>query len=194
MGFLYELQSQLETMNAERKDGKPVNPQHMEVIRINLPVITEYCGMKPYQGDSSYVSLYQYMKDAEKVLSKGSNVATLKADALMSSLLRSMGKEGVLKLKRDHFNTKLEDCVIGADQQHMVEVVDGHLVPRTGLIFLTPRNKMGRAPFYSSEKVLGEWHIKTLWFNMAVMGLMCIAVALLLFTDCPGRYLRKSDS
>jgi len=75
-----------------------------------------------------------------------------------------------------------------------VDVIDEYIVPRTGLIFLTPNNKIGRAPFYSSEKVLGNWHIKTLWWNMAMMLLMCIATAILLFTDCPGRYLRKSES
>jgi ABC-type multidrug transport system ATPase subunit len=194
MAYLYELQSQLETLNDERVKGKPVNPQHMEVIRINLPVVTEFCQLKPYQGDSSYTSLSAYMDEAEKVLSKRCNELTLQRDAMVSKQLQREGKEAVLALKRAHTNKKLEDCVTGADQSRMVDVVDGYLVPRTGIIYLTPRNKMGRAPFYSSEKILGEWHVKTLWFNMAVMALMCVIVALLLFTDSPGRYLRKSDN
>ena len=73
-------------------------------------------------------------------------------------------------------------------------MVDGYIVPRTGLIYLTPRNNMGRAPFYSSEKVIGQHHVKTLWFNLSVLGLMCIVVAVLLFTDCPGRYIRKDEN
>jgi len=194
MAYLYELQSQLETLNDEKLHGKTVKPIHMEVINKNLHVITEYCGMEPYAGDSSYASLNQYMQDAERILAKRSNQATLKADALMSGMLRQIGKGAVLQLKRDNYNTKLEDCVLGADQKNMVEVVDGILVPRTGLIFLTPRNKFGQAPFYSSEKIVGSWHVKTLWFNMAVMALMCVIVALLLFTDCPGRYVRKSEN
>ena len=82
----------------------------------------------------------------------------------------------MLELKRNNYNIKLEDCVIGADQQRMLDVVDLHIVPRTGIIFLTPRSKMGRAPFYSSEKIVGSWHVKTLWFNMAVIALMCIVM------------------
>ena len=193
VGFLYELQSQLETMKDEEKQGKEVKPQHMEVIRTNLPVITAYCEMQPYQGDYSYSSLKQYMKEAETILSTRGNKATLKVDALMASMLRKYGKEEILELKKDNYNIQLEDFVIGAAEKRMLDVVDDVIVPRSGLVFLTPQSKVGRAPFYSSEKILGSWHIKTLWFNMAVMLLMCLVVAGFLFADYPGKLLRKSE-
>ena len=97
----------------------------------------------------------------------------------------------MLDLKRSNYNLKLEDCVIGADQQRMLDVIDNSIVPRTGIIFLTPQSRIGRAPFYSSEKIIGSWHIKTLWFNITIMLLMSIIVTLLLLTDCPGKYVRK---
>lgn len=49
IGYLYEIQSQLETLKDEQTHGKDVKPEHMEVIRTNLPIVTEYCGMKAYQ-------------------------------------------------------------------------------------------------------------------------------------------------
>ena len=165
----------------------------MEVIKTNLPELTEYCGMKPYEGDYTYETLSAYLHEAEAKLSKRCNELSLRADAMMGRLIRQEGKEGVLELKRDNFNTKLEDCVIGADQQHMLEIIDSHIVPRTGLIYLTPHNNIGRAPFYSSEKIIGPWHIKTLWFNMAMLLLMSIAATVLLLTDCPGRFLRNTQ-
>jgi hypothetical protein len=165
----------------------------MEVIRANLPVITTYCGIQPYQGDYSYSSLKQYMKVAEDTLSARGNKATLKADALMASMLRKYGKEEILKLKKANYNIQLEDFVIGAAEKRMLDVIDDAIVPRSGIVFLTPQSKVGRAPFYSSEKILGSWHIKTLWFNMAVMLLMCLVVAGFLFADYPGKLLRKSD-
>lgn len=189
--FLYELQSQLETMRDEQKNGKPVKPEHLEVIHTNLPFITERCEMKPYEGDDSYTSLRQYMKEAEQILVKQGNKATLKADAQMATMIREHGKDSVLTLKRNHCNLKLKDVVTGADQRRAIDIVDNHIVPRAGIIYLTPRNQWGNAPFYSSEKILGEWHIKTLWFNLSIMGIMSIILAILLFTDCPGRYVRK---
>ena len=180
MGLLYELQSQLETMKDEQEHQKESKVDHMQVIRTNLPQLTAFCGLKPYQGDESYQSLNDYMKDAEAILSKRSNQLTLKADAIASNYIRQNGKEALLQLKRDNYNTKLEDCVIGADQQRMLDVIDNYVVPRTGLIYLTPQSKIGRAPFYSSVKILGSWHIKTLWFNVGVLILMCIVMVILL--------------
>ena len=193
IGFLNELQSQLETMKSEERQGKEVNPEHIEVIRENLFRITDYCGMQPYQGDYGYESLKGYMAEAERILSKRSNLNALKGDARVAAFIRQYGKEALLQLKRQHYNTKLEDCVIGADQQHMVEVIDRQLVPRTGLVFLTPLSRNGKAPFYSSVKMVGTWPVKTLWFNMAVLLLMCIVATILLLTDFPGRLIRKNS-
>ena len=193
LGFLYELQSQLETMNDEKKQGKPVNPAHLSIINTNLPVITEFCGMAPYDGDGSYHSLYNYMKEAEKILSKRGNDFTLKKDAMISTIVKAQGKDAFLELKKDNYNIKLEEFVTGADQLRMVDVIDNHLVPRSGIIYLTPHNKLGRAPFYSSEKILGSWHIKTLWFNLGIILLMSIIAMILLQTDYPGKYMRKEQ-
>ena len=191
--YLYELQSQLETMNDEQKRGKEVDASHLRTIRTNLPQLTVFCGMKAYEGDYSYASLRQYMQEAEQVLSQRGNKTTMKKDALVADYIQEHGKEALLELKRNNHNTKLEDCVIGADQQRMLEIVDDHIVPHAGIIYLTPQNRMGRAPFYSSEKMLGSWKVKTLWFNMGVILLMCLITTALLLTDCPGRYLRKEQ-
>ena len=193
IGFLDELQSQLETMKDEEKHHKEVKPEHMRVVKTNLPVLTAFCGMKPFQGKYEYDDLTKYLKEAEQILAKRSNQITLKDDARRADYIRKNGKEQLLDLKQNNYNLKLEDCVIGADQQKMLNVIDDYIVPRSYQIFLTPQSRMGRAPFYSSEKVIGSWHIKTLWFNIAVMLLMGIIVTLLLLTDSPGKYIRKSN-
>ena len=193
MGFLYELQSQLETMNDEQKHGKAIDPAHLRVINTNLPMLSEFCGLAPYAGDDTYQSLHDYMKEAEKILANRGNDLTLKKDAMISALVRQQGKEAFLELKKNHFNIKLEEFVTGADQRQMVETVDDRLVFRSGIIYLTPHNKCGRAPFYSSEKILGSWHIKTLWFNLGVILLMSIIAIIMLLSDVPGKYMRKEQ-
>jgi hypothetical protein len=193
LGFLYELQSQLETMNDEKKHGKAIDPAHLRVIHTNLPVLSEFCGMAPYAGNDSYQSLYDYMKEAERILAKRGNDYTLKKDAMIATTIKNQGKEAFLEIKKNNFNIKLEELVTGADQLRMVDVVDDYLVPRSGIIYLTPHNKLGRAPFYSSEKILGSWHIKTLWFNLGVILLMSISAIIMLLTDCPGKFMRKEQ-
>jgi len=190
-GYVNELQSQLETMKNEKEQGEEVKPIHMETIRINLPLVTAFCGMEPYKGDYSYPSLRQYLKDAENILVDRSNTITINADKQIAAMVREMGKDAFMELKRDNYNLKLEDCVVGADQRNMLEVIDGHIVPRMQTIFLTPQSTCGRAPFYSSVKILGTWQIKTLWFNMSVLLLMGFILSIFLYTDWPGKIIRK---
>ena len=191
IGVLYELQSQLETMKSEQQTGKEVNPEHLEVIKTNLPLLTSYCKMDAYEGDWSYSSLYDYMKEAENLLTERSNRITLLADKQTARYVKENGKDVLLQLKRDNYNLQLEDCVIGMENQRMLDVIDNHIVARTGLVFLTPLSHNGRAPFYSSEKIIGDWHIKTIWFNLSILLLMSIIVTWMLLTDCPGRFVRK---
>ena len=193
-GFLYELQSQLETLHDEEKHGKAVNPLHKRVIECNLPVLTAFCGVAPYAGDGSYQSLYTYLKDIETILSRQENKATLDKDELIINYIRQNSKESFLELKRNNYNIKLEQFVTGSDQQRLLDIIDDHIVPRSALVFLTPHSKVGRAPFYSSEKVLGSWHIKTLWYNLCILLCMSIVAILLLLTDTPGRYVRERQT
>ncbi len=193
-GYLYELQSQLETMREEERQGKAVDPAHQRVIECNLPVLSTFCGMEPYRGDGSYESLNNYLEEAEAILSKAENEATLKKDGLVSDFIREHGKEAFLELKKKNYNIRLDQFVTGSDQPRLLDVIDDHIVPRSAIIFLTPQSKIGRAPFYSSEKVLGSWHIKTLWFNLGVLLCMAILTTLLLLTDTPGRYIRERQT
>ncbi len=192
-GMLYELQSQLETMNDEQQKGREVNPSHMAVIKTNLPRLMDYCGLSYDASADSYEALRKTMDEAERVLTKRCNEATLEGDRLMASLIRQYGKEGVMQTKRDHYNLKLEEWVMGADQGRMLDVVDNHIVARMSHIFLTPQSHIGRAPFYSSVKILGSWQVKTLWFNLGVMLLMCILTTLILLLDIK-KYINHSNN
>ena len=192
--FLYELQSQLQTLRDEQERRREVNPEHIAVLRTNLPELADVCGMEPYRGDESYASLHRYLSQAEDTLTRRVNDATLRADRLMAAMLGRIGREGMLQLKRDHYNLRLEEFVTGADQSRALDIVDTHIVPRMATVYLTPRNHCGRAPFYSAVKIVGSHHVATLWFNLAVMALMSIVCMLLLLTDCPGRFMRREQS
>ena len=193
-GFLYELQSQLETMRDEERREMAVDPAHMSVIKTNLPVLASFCNLKPYEGDFSYESLRAYLQEVDGELSKCENEATLKKDALITAFIKQHGKEAFLELKKNNYNIKLEQFVTGADQQRLLDIIDNHIVPRTAFVYLTPQSKIGRAPFYSSEKLLGSSRIKTLWFNLGVMLCMSILSIVLLLTDCPGKYMREQQT
>ena len=191
--YLYEVQSQLETMQDEKEKGEKVQPEHMDVIKKALPTLSEVCNMKPYSGDYSYKSLRAYTDEAEDTLSNRCNKATLEEDKIVMAIVNKIGKEAFLKMKKDHYNKQLENFCINADTKHTHDIIDGYIVPRTGFIYLTPTTNDGRAPFYSSVKVIGDTKIPTLKFNVAILLLMSLIAAIMLYSDRPGRYLRKEQ-
>ena len=191
--YLNEIESQLETMKSKSDRGKSQDEidAHMTVIKNSLPIVLNVCGMEPYAGDYSYASLKATCKEAEKVLDKRSNATTLDLDRKVSAMIRAMGKDEVTKLKKDHYNKELEGFVLNSSAENLCKVVDGHIVIDAGFAFVPPLSHNGRAPFYSSEKIIGDWHVKTLWFNLAILVIMGIITSLCLLYDCPGRYVRK---
>ena len=191
LAYLYEVQSQLETMNDEKKKGEKVKPEHLDVIRKALPTIADITGQTPYAGNYDYASLRRYTDTADSILASRSNRATLDEDKIVTIKIRETSSEAYRQLKRDNYNLQLENLVVGADTKHTHDVVKGHIVPRMGYVFLTPRNNWGQAPFYSAEKVIAGCHVPTLWYNTFVLLLFSLILSVLLYTDCLGRKLRS---
>lgn len=190
-GPIYELQSANEHLRIDRENGVKTDADMLKLLRNEMPHIAEVCQMKPYTGKYDYRSLYEYLATAEQTMIDRGNAATLAADARMVEKDQTLGRDGLLSLKRNSFNVQLQTQLAGYDAKQLCEVVDGYVVPRAGFVYLTPRTTNGNAPFYSSEKRLGGMTIPTLWYNMGVMLLMCVMTIILLLYDIPGRYVRK---
>ncbi|MCQ2168587.1 MAG: ATP-binding cassette domain-containing protein [Bacteroidales bacterium] len=191
-GFIYELESQLEQREDERRDSsKEEKAMHMDVLRTELPFLARICGMPEYDGDESYESLSEYFSEAKAILKKRSNASTLAMDKAARDFIAENGKEALTELKNSNFNLSLEDLVVNRDTDYLCVVRGSHIVPKSGYVFLTPRSRNGRAPFYSGVKVIGNKEIETVWYDLAVLLLMCVIVGTLLYTDFPGKLVRE---
>jgi ABC-type multidrug transport system ATPase subunit len=186
-GFIYTLQSALESDRDAEKRGLELNPKNLEVIKNELPHVAEICKMQPYKGEYDYTTLYNYLDSAETIMLKRGNRSALESDTRMQQLVKIEGADVIRQKKRDHFNLQLETQLAGHGAKELCEVVDGYIVPRAGFVYLTPRSKNGNAPFYSSEKCIGALSIPTLWFNMTVMVFMGVIVIIFLLNDVPGK-------
>lgn len=191
--YLYELDSQLETWNDINKKGQTPDPGYMLTLKTEIPQIPEITGMSEYNGDWKYESLKQYIRQADSIFMKEGNKATLQADYNLNRLYETIGKEEVKALRNANYNLQLETLLQNSNQKQMQQVVDGHIVPLVAPVFLRPRSTNGGAPFYSAVKRVGSYDIQTLWFNMVVLIIMALVTAILLYTDCPGRYIRKNQ-
>jgi len=177
-GFIHELESQVE-MKKE------------DVLRHELPFLAETLNLAEYSGDWSYDSLSEYLAEAKKVAIDISNKSTLKIDRLFSAFIAENGKEALVEIKRASQNLQLENLAVNRDTEVINRVKGCSIVPKAGYVFLSPRTKNGRAPFYSGIKILGNYEIDTVWYDIAVLLFMCILVGACLFSDFPGKLLRK---
>ncbi|MBQ0025239.1 MAG: ATP-binding cassette domain-containing protein [Bacteroidales bacterium] len=186
--YIYELESQMETMADEMARGIDASSR-VDILRTNLPRLENVCGIR-YDGDFSYESLSQYLSEAKSVLSSIGNKLTLRKDKILTKMIDERGSAEIVSIKKRSYNLQLENFVTGAGSGSQIDLVNGHFVPRVGTIYLTPVSRNGRAPFYSSVKVLGNTKIPTLWFDTCILLLMCLLLTLVLLANIPER-LRK---
>lgn len=197
--ILWELQSQLETLEDERTKGKEMMPAHLDVIQKELPTLVEFAGIQPYgkslaladYDSTMYLTIKEYLNEIETLLQKRGNQLVLSADRNVVAMRNSMGKEAFHDYKESHTNGKLGDVLMNTVAGETHTIVDGHIVPRMGFVYLTPRSKNGMAPFYSPVKRIGDYIVPTLWFNIGVLFFMAIIVLTMLYCNYPGKLLNK---
>lgn len=177
-GFIKELESQVE-MHKE------------DVLRHELPYLAETCNLEPYDGDWSYESLSDYLASAKKSINNVGNKATLSLDRKVSAYIKEHGKDRLVEIKRASHNLQLENLAVNRDTEVVYRIRGNSIVPRAGYIFISPRTKDGRAPFYCGVKILGNNEFDTVWYDITVLFLMCLLVGACLFADFPGKFLRK---
>ena len=187
LGYLQTLKEQLARRVRGVREVREVRGERglrdESQLQYNLHLLAHQTGLPPYTGDCSYASLAAYYDDADSLLRERSYAATREANRLINDVISLNGREALKQLKRENYNLQLERQVVGIDASELCRVVDGHIVPLAGFIYLTPTSHNGRAPFYSGEKVIGNWHVKTLWYNMSVLVLMSMIVTLTLMYD-----------
>lgn len=189
--YLMEMKSQLETMHEKMRKGERYD-DNMAVIKNSLPILLERTGLSTdYDGNCTYESLSDIF---DKINNRFNNTIIHASDEVelqVRKMTEELGKDGVVKLKKDNYNLQLEKYVVNADTQRKTFLVDNHIVPRYGYIFLDPISKNGRAPFYSGVKIIGTFRIDTLHFNLMVMLLMCLVCTIILMINVPDRLNRN---
>lgn len=187
LGFIDLLEKALETRQADAMSGKEENPKHLRVLQTELPHLATVCNLDPYKGRYDYASLRSYLDKATDILMERGNKATLAEDKLLRQRIKAIGKEAVVEQRRHYTNLQLENLMAGQSAKVLCEDVEGHIVPRAGYVYLTPRSTDGQAPFYSSTKRLGKYYIETPAFNLVVLGLMCALCWMVLALNLPQR-------
>lgn len=134
-------------------------------------------GVPPAAKKDSMQEMLRWIDVTDRLLYKKSKGYTLAIMRDKSAYIKSNGKGSLLTLQQKRTNRRLEEMLAGLDAKQLVRQEHDVLVPVAGIVYLDSESSVGRAPFYSANKHIGNLAFTTLQFNLSMLWLM-IAVAL----------------
>ncbi|MBU2912553.1 ATP-binding cassette domain-containing protein [Reichenbachiella agariperforans] len=140
-----------------------------------------------------YEQSLAYLRGLRKKYKNIKQQAVNERDSIYRQLIKEIGQDGLLELKRTHHNDALHSLVLNRDQIQKIYEGEDELIRKKDPLFITPDSKWGNAPFYAHVKVLGNWEIDTFYFNLAVIWIMTFITYLMLYFDLLRKVLKWSS-
>lgn len=123
-----------------------------------------------------------YLKKLKTWLNKKHMKAMTKRDDIINNLNEKYADEGGYNaLKKNHFNTGLEDLVTNKAELNRILEIDNTLFPQQNPIYYDAESP--RAHFYAPSKKVNDSSIPTFWFNTVVIWLMTALLCVLLYFE-----------
>ncbi len=105
-------------------------------------------------------------------------------DSITMHFESTMGKPNYSKLKDEYDNESLDDLVTNKNTQFRILDLDGSFIQKLNPVYLDPVDSdLGRAHFFAPRKKLFGNYIDTFYFNLAVIWLMSLILAITLYFD-----------
>jgi ABC-type multidrug transport system ATPase subunit len=96
-------------------------------------------------------------------------------DSIQRQLIHELGStDKLIILKQKNWNESLAELVLNLNELHKVSESKHKLIRKMEPVYQIPSSRNGRAQFYSAVKVLGHYHIDTIWFNVIVIWIMTL--------------------
>ena len=93
------------------------------------------------------------------------------------------GVAKVKELKKDYINDKLEETLTGRFQRERFTYYQNNIIQLDNPVFHVDNSRFGRSHFYAPYKMVLDKPVEVLFYNLTIIWLMIIFLALLLYTD-----------
>jgi hypothetical protein len=161
-----------------------------QTLRDEMTVLAGVAHVRPpLPGESSA----SYLNRVDSALRIRAHNFTAYVAHVRQKYAQEDGIEWLNTLKQTHHNEAIEALVTGQGNRFFRRA--GHRIyPQIGRIYLTPdRHCLGRAPFYSHEKRMGEYSFSTYLYNLIVLYSFAVLAIMAIFAEIPGKYLRNRN-
>ena len=133
-----------------------------------------------------------YLEMVKQYYVKLYNNANSQKDSLIEEQM-SQNKEAFLNLKKDYYNTALEEFVKNTNEKDRFIEYNGEYIQKMDPIFLDPSNKFIKAHFYAPRKQVFGVYFDTLKVNVAVMWIMTGLLYLALYLRLLKKFLDSGE-
>ncbi|MCV9387062.1 ATP-binding cassette domain-containing protein [Reichenbachiella ulvae] len=132
----------------------------------------------------------KYLRELRDKYKEEKQRVAAQRDSVYRTLVKEIGKDGLVELKRNYHNDALHALVLNRDEINKVYEGEDELIRKKDPLYLTPDSKFGNAQFYAAEKIVGNWKIPTFYFNLIVIWLMTIIAYMTLYYDTLRKVLK----
>lgn len=109
--------------------------------------------------------------------------AAKEREAKYLELVEEIGKDGLLELKNNNHNKRLENQLTNRDEIEKIFEAKNEFIQKKDPIFKTPESNIGNAHFYAPVKIVGGFEIDTFYFNIFIIWLMTAFFYMTLYYD-----------
>jgi ABC-type multidrug transport system ATPase subunit len=115
-------------------------------------------------------------------------------DVIVESLVQSMGRERLLKLREENHNENIADFVLNRNYVEKVYETDDRIIQKADPVYMAPESKFGRSHFYAPYKRLGKLKIDTMWFNIISLWIISGIMFITLYYNLLRKLIDLTDS
>lgn len=110
-------------------------------------------------------------------------------EKVYNQMVAELGEEEVFQIKDENHNKAMTNLVLNRDELTKVLQLEDRYIQKKDPIYMYPDSNYGRAHFYAPVKIIGSWHIDTLWFNLMAIWLITAVLYVALVKDSLRRSL-----
>jgi hypothetical protein len=114
-------------------------------------------------------------------------------DKKVNEIQKKMGNDAFLKLKDEYQNESLSDLLRNSTELDKIIEKDGELIQRSDPVYLDPDDNF-YSHFYAPRKKAFGMYYDTFWYNMSVIWIMSLTLAITLYFDALSRLMNGIEN
>lgn len=165
----------------------------MNILRNEYHSLMEHYELRPFPLITSFTPLtfsqsvgrrfLDYLDFIQETFQNNYQEVTQRKDSTYESLTKALGKDGFYELRKDYYNESVADLVENRNEFNKIIQIEDRLIQKKDPIFMDPYNSFGRAHFYSPIKIIGDYKIDTVVFNVIIIWVMISLLYFALLDD-----------